>query len=176
MKLLPIVGIILGVFALMALVCWGVIWLERQYPGGEYDERQKQAQGRASRLGMITGMVYFMVVTSVLIWQVEKPRTVEPFLLVFIGILLMLMVDHTYCFLSHASLPLSQKPMVAIICYGICGLIQLLYIWEALDRFPLSLTGRGSAGWIHLLTGVSFLYLSVIHLIQYLRDRRDACE
>ena len=176
MSLLKVTGAILAVLAGIVLLCLGVIWLERKFPSKEYDERQKQAQGRASRLGMITGLIYFMVVTAVLIRQVEEPKTVEPYLLVFIGVLLMVMVDHTYCFLTHSTLPLSQKPMTSIVCYAVCGMIQLLYIWEALDRFPLALVGRGSAGWIHLLTGISFLYLSLIHLIQYLRDRREGHE
>ena len=171
--MLMVTGGILGVFALTVLLCAGVIWLEKRFPSAEYDERQKQAKGNASRLGIIVGMLYFAVVTAVLIRQVEEPKTVEPYLLVFVGILLMMTVDHTYCFLTHASLPLSQKPITAILCYASSGVVQLVYIWNALDRFPLSLVGYGSAGWIHLLTGIVFLYLSVMHLVQYLRDRKE---
>lgn len=173
MNMLMVTSVILGVFALIVLLCLGVIWLEKRFPSDEYDERQKQAKGNASRIGMITGMLYFIVVSAVLIRQVEEPKAVEPYLLVFVGILLMVTVDHTYCFLTHAALPLSQKPMTSIVCYALGGVAQFLYIWEALDRFPLSLVGRGSAGWIHLLTGIDFLYLSLMHLIQYLRDRKE---
>lgn len=173
MNLLIVAGIILLVLAAIVLLCLGVIWLERKFPSDEFDERQKAAQGRASRMGFITAMLYFGVVTVVLFQQVDGSKTIEPWLLVFIGFMLMIMVDHTYCFLTHASLPLSQKPMTSIVCYAIAGAIQVWYTVDAVEWFPLTLTGRGTGGWLHLLTGISFLYLSLMHLIQYLRDRKE---
>lgn len=164
-----VIGILLAIVALSA----GVIFLEKHFPSDDYDERQKAAQGRGNRLGMITGMLYFMVVMIVMIQQVDNPKTVEPYLLIFIGILLMLAVDHAYCFLSHASLPLSQKPMTSIVCYALGGVAQILYVIDAVEWFPLTWVGHGTAGWIHLLSGLFFLFLSVIHLIQYLRDRKE---
>lgn len=172
MNLLILTGGLLLVYGLIVLFCMVVIRLEKRFPSEEYDERQKQARGNASRLSGIVALVYFTVITAILVRQVDAPKTVEPYLLVFIGVLLMVTVDHAYCFLSHASMPLSQKPVTTIVCYAIGGIVQFLYIWEALDRFPLSLVGRGSAGWVHLLIGVDFLYLSVLHLIQFLRDRK----
>lgn len=172
MSLLKVTGTILAVLAGIVVLCLGVIWLERKFPSDEYDERQKLAQGRACRLGFLTGMLYFGVVSVVLLQQVDGEKTIEPWLLVFIGFLLMVMVDHTYCFLTHAVLPLSQKPMTSIVCYGIAGAVQVWYTMNALEWAPLSLTGHGTGGWIHLLTGISFLYLSLMHLIQYLRDRK----
>lgn len=173
MNLLLVTGVVLLVLAGIVLLCLGVIWLEKRYPSDEYDERQKQAMGKASRLGFISGMIYFLVVTVILIQQVDKPKTVEPWLLIFVGILLMITVDNTYCFLTHAALPLSQKPMTSIVCYAVCGFVQLLYIWNALDRLPFSLVGRGTSGWLHLLMGFFCFYLSLMHLIQYLRDRKE---
>ena len=158
---------------LIIAFCALVIFLENRFPTREYDERQKAAQGRASRLGMIVGMLYFMVVMSIMIFQVDHPKTVEPYLLIFIGILLMLTVDHTYCFLSHAALPISQNPFVAIFCYGFCGIIQLVTVIGSPQRYPLEWVGHGTSGWIHLLTGADFLFLAAMHLIQYLRDRRE---
>lgn len=176
MNLLIVTGIVLLALAVIVLLCLCVIWVEKHYPSDEYDERQKQAQGRASRLGFITAMFYFGVVTVVLLQQVDGPKTIEPWLLVFIGFLLMIMVDHTYCFLSQAALPLSQKPMTSIVCYGIAGAIQVWYTVDAMEWFPLALTGHGTGGWLHLLTGISFLYLSLMHLIQYLRGKRTGDE
>nr|MBQ8243891.1 hypothetical protein [Oscillospiraceae bacterium] len=176
MSLLKVTGVILLVFAAIVLLCAGVIWLERKFPSDEYDERQKLAQGRASRLGFLTGILYFGAVTVVLLQQVEGEKTIEPWLLVCIGFFLMIMVDHTYCFLTHAALPLSQKPMTSIVCYGVAGAIQVWYTVDAVEWVPLSLTGHGTGGWIHLLTGISFLYLSLMHLIQYLRSKRAGDE
>ena len=87
--LVGIVGFLLCIIAFCALI----ILLEKKFPSREYDERQKAAQGRASRLGMIVGMLYFMVVMTVMIFQVDHPKTVEPYLLIFIGILLVVTSD-----------------------------------------------------------------------------------
>ena len=164
-----IIGILLCIIGFCALI----ILLEKKFPTREYDERRKAAQGRASRLGMIVGMLYFMVVMIVMIFRVDHPKTVEPYLLIFIGILLMLTVDHTYCFLSHAALPISQNPFVAIVGYGICGIMQLLTVLTSPRWYPLEWVGHGTSGWIHLLTGMDFLFLAAMHLVQYLRDRRE---
>ena len=176
MSLLKVTGAILAVLAGIVVLCLGVIWVEKRFPGGEMDERQRQAQGRASGFAMVLGMLYFFAVVLLLLRQVDGPKTVEPWLLVFIGILLMVTADHTYCLLCYASLPLSQSPVLSIVGYGLTGAIQLLYVWHATAKMPLSWTGHGTSGWIHLLTGISFLYLSLIHLIQYLRDRREGHE
>ena len=173
MNMLWVIGGIFAAILLILAFCAGVIFLEKRFPSDAYDERQKIAQGKANRLAMIVGLFYFMIVMVILIRQVDGPKTVEPYLLIFIGILLMVTVDHAYCFLSHAYLPLSENPMTSVICYALGGLAQLLYIWEALDRFPLSLVGHGTASWIHLLMGMDFLFLAAMHLIQLLRDRKE---
>ncbi len=176
MNLLIVIGIVLLVLAVVVLLCLGVIWLETNFPSAEYDERQKQAQGRASRMGFLTGMIYFGVVSLVLLQQVDGPKHIEPWLLVFFGFMLMIVVDHTYCFLAHAVLPLSQKPLTSIVGYALLGAVQVWYAADAVEWFPLSFVGHGTGGWVHLLTGISFLYLALMHLIQYLRDKRDCNE
>jgi len=173
MVIWEIIAAIVGILLLIVAFCALVKFLEKKFPTREYDERQKAAQGRASRLGMITGMLYFMVVMTIMIFQVDNPKTVEPYLLIFIGILLMITVDHAYCFLSHAALPISQNPFIAIVGYGICGIIQLLTVILSPQWYPLEWVGHGTSGWIHLLAGMDFLFLAVMHLLQYLRDRTE---
>lgn len=176
MSLLKVTGMILAVLTGIVLLCLVVIRVNKRFPGKEMDERQRQAQGRASGFAMVLGMLYFFAVVILLLGQVDGPKTVEPWLLVFIGILLMVTADHTYCLLCYAALPLSRSPIFAIVGYGLTGAIQLLYVGHETAKMPLSWTGYGTSGWIHLLTGIVFLYLSLMHLIQYLRDRRDARE
>ena len=176
MDLLIVTGCVLLVLGAVVLLCLGVIWLETNFPSAEYDERQKQAQGRASRMGFLTGVIYFGVVSVILLQQVDGPKRIEPWLLVFFGFMLMIVADHTYCFLAHASLPLSQKPLPPIVGYALLGVVQVWYTVDAVERLPLSFVGHGTGGWLHLLTGISFLYLAMMHLIQYLRDKRDRNE
>ena len=173
MNLLGVIMTVCGILVGIVFFCFGVIYLQKQFPGTDYDERQVQAQGRASQLAMTTGLIYFLVVIGILIRQVDLPKKVEPWLLVYIGILLMLTVDNTYRLLSHASMSLSAKPIPTIVFGFLGGMIQLLYIWHILDDFPLTLVGHGTSGWLHLLTGIEFFYIALLHLIQFLRDRKE---
>lgn len=173
MNLWQLILLICGVFLGIVLFCLGVIYWQKRHVSEEYDERQIQAQGRASQLAMFTGQIYFLFVIMILIRQVDLPKKVEPWLLVFIGILLMLTVDNTYRLLTHASMPLSAKPIPTIVFGFLGGLIQFFYIWHSLDEMPFTLTGHGTSGWLHLLTGIEFFYIALLHLIQYLRDRKE---
>ena len=167
--LLWMLGILVGI----VLFCAVVIFLERKFPGKEYDERQKIMRGKASDLSLTTGFVYFLVVTAILIRQVEGGKTVEPFLLIFFGLELQMLVYHTYCLLTHSAMPLSQRPVTAVVCYSFSGLLQLGFIYNRLGDFPIAMVGRGSAGWIHLTGGVFFLYLALMHLIQMLWKEKE---
>ena len=78
MNMLYLILLICGVLLGIVLFCLGVIYLEKKFPTEEYDERQMQAKGKASRLGMITGMIYFLVVIVILLNQVDYEKKVEP--------------------------------------------------------------------------------------------------
>ena len=177
MELISLIGWIVAVLAGIVLLCLGVIWAQRRYPSEDYDERQKIARGKASNLALIVGSLYFVGISIVLINQVEAPKTVEPYILVVIGIELMMMVDHTYCLLCHAALPFSQKGGSTAICYLIMGLVDLGQFalrrgWVA----TLSWVGRGTQPLFYLLMGIGFLYLGLMHTIAWLRSRREANE
>ena len=173
MTVMQYVGIVIGVLAAIIVFCIANMWIEKRYPSEDYDERQKLIQGRASSLGMGIGLIYLVVVMGILINQVDKEKTIEPFLLVLWGFLLPIMVDHTYCFIGQAALPLSQKPWYSIISYAILGTLHLWKFNNGLKLFPLSFVGKGTSAWIYLSTGICFLYLSLMHIIQYFRDRKE---
>lgn len=173
MSVIQYVGIVIGVLVAIILFCLVNMWIEKRYPSEDYDERQKLVQGRASSLGMGIGLIYLVVVMGILINQVDKEKTIEPFLLVLWGFLLPIMVDHTYCFIGQAALPLSQKPLWNIISYAILGVLHLWKFGNGLKLFPLSFVGKGASSWIYLSTGICFLYLSLMHIIQFLRDRKE---
>ena len=73
MNLLKVTCTILAVLTGIVVLCLGVIWLEKRAPGGDMDERQRQAQGRASGFAMVLGMLYFFVVVLLLLQQVDGP-------------------------------------------------------------------------------------------------------
>ena len=173
MNMLYLILLICGVLLGIVLLCLGVIYLEKRIPAKQYDERQLHARTRAHRLSFWVGFAYYLVVTVVLIRQVDGKKTVEPFLLVFVGLILQALVLHTYSILSDAALPLSEKPLYPIACFTFVGCLQLTQFYNQLRWGIPGLTGRGAADWVFLMTGISFLYLSVLHLIQWLRGRKE---
>lgn len=173
MTVLQIAFILLGILLGIVLLCLGVIYLEKRIPAKQYDERQLHARARAHRLSLWVGFAYYLVVTVVLIRQVDGEKTVEPFLMVFVGLILQALVLHTYSILSDAALPLSERPWYPIACFTFMGCLQLTQFYNQLRWGIPGLTGRGAADWVFLMTGISFLYLSLLHLIQWLRGRKE---
>ena len=173
MSMMKIILWMLGTLMGIVFLCLGVIYLEKRMPGKQYDERQLHARTRAHRLSFWVGFAYYLVVTVVLMKQVDGEKTVEPFLLVFVGLILQALVLHTYSILSDAALPLSEKPLYPIACFTFVGCLQLTQFYNQLRWGIPGLTGRGAADWVFLMTGISFLYLSLLHLIQWLRGRKE---
>lgn len=164
---------ILLVLVCVVLLCLAAVWLEKRYPVEEYDERQKAARGRAYRLSTITGLVYYTCVAFVLIFQVDGKKTIEPFLLVVMGIILQGLVLHTYSILSHAALPLSGKPVATILSSLFCGILQLFAFSVHYRQYSVDLVGHGTSAWVFLIAGISFFYFALMHIIQLLWDRKE---
>lgn len=162
--------LMLGVLPLLVLFCAAVIFLERKFPSKKYDERQKIARGNSYRLGYGVSVVYYLAVMGYLLFGMEKEKTVEPYLLIFAGYVLQLMVSHIYCMLTHAALPLSEKPGLTIVGYLFCGFLQLTIV-DYSKPFPL--IGRGSQAWVHLAAGVFFIALAVMHIISLLLREKE---
>lgn len=173
MTVLQILFIMLGILLGIVLLCLGVIYLEKKAPAKNYDERQLSARARAHRLSFWVGYAYFLAVVIILMGQIDGEKKVEPFLLVFAGLILQALVLHTYSILSDAALPLSERPLYPITCFTFVGCLQLTQFCNQLRWGIPGLTGRGAADWVFLMTGISFLYLSVLHLIQWLRGRKE---
>lgn len=173
MATIQVIGIIVGVLVFVIALCAATVWMEKKFPGKEYDERQKVAKGRGYRLSFWVGMVYYLAVAIIFIGQVDGEKTVEPYLLILVGLILQAMVDHTYCLLTHSALPLSQNRVWAIISYVICGTLQFcsFRLWKIRDGF--SLVGHGTSTLFALIAGCCFFYLALLHIIQALRERKE---
>lgn len=161
------------VLAMIVLLCLGVTRMEQTAKSSEFDERQQLVRGRGYRLANWVATIYFIVAMCVMIGQVDGEKTVEPWLLVFIGFQIQNLVFHAYCLLNQAALPLSGKPVSTILSYCMSGVISLLGIRSSLAREPLSLVGHGSAGWVFVMTSGFFFSLAIMHLIQLLRRERE---
>ena len=164
------VFLLLGFLALLVVVCLVAVWLERRFPGKRFDERQKIARGNAYRLSSWVGNVYFLVILAIMIRWPDLTRFVEPYLLIFLGLELEVMVMHIYCIITHASLPLSEKPGMAVGCYLFVG---AMYLSMNRSNEPLCLVGYGSNRVIWLSLGIYFLALAVMHILSLLRREKE---
>ena len=165
--------LIIGVLVFVVALCAVAVWVEKKFPGEAFDERQKAARGRGYRLSFWVGVIYYMGVVIVLLRQVDGEKTVEPYLLVLIGVVLQEMVDHTYCLLTHSALPLSQNRLWAVCSYVVCGTLHITQFHNLSKRDGFSLVGYGTSSWIWLICGCCFFYLTVLHIIQALMDRKE---
>ena len=173
MAAIQVIGMIFGVLAFVIMLCAAAVWVEKKFHGKDYDERQKAAKGRGYRLSFWVGIAYYMGVALVLLWQVDGEKNVEPYLLVMAGVILQAIVDHTYCLLTHSALPLSQNRVAAVFGYVVCGALHFTQFYIFSKRDGLSLIGHGSAAWIWLIGGCCFFYLTMLHVIQALLDRKE---
>ena len=172
----------------IVLLCLAAIWLEKKFPGKKFDEMQTISRLKGYRLAFLVGFLYYLISLSILIHQVDSEKTVEPYLIVTIGVLIQLMVVHTYSLLNHAALPLGEKPLAVIGCYCFCGFLQLVNFRNQYESYELmmlldnkvvigledmGLTGQGSIIWFYLAFGICFFYLALLHTIQYLRREKE---
>ena len=160
--------------AAVVLLCFSASWLEKQKHETEFDERQIMARLQASNLSQWVGLTYFFISMMVMIHQVDNPKTVEPFLLVYFGFFLMLTVYETYCIIHQASVPLSRKPVSLIISMILSGIISFWCVTITMKKDgPLTLTGHGTSGWIYLVPGMFSFYTAVLMTIQHLRRNKE---
>ena len=168
MEFMKLLLLTLGVMLALILLSAAAIFMERKFPSENYDERQKQARGRAYCLSFWVGIIYYFIIMCIMIFG--EIASVEPYLLLFFGFTLQVMVLHIYCVMTHAAVPLSEKPGVAIISYFVMGVLNLL-MNDYSKPFPL--VGERSVSSIRPVLGIIALALASMHLIQLMRDRKE---
>lgn len=163
--------IMAGVFGAVLGLCALVLLVERKFPTDEYDERQKIAQGNAYRLCFWVNVILGM---GLMIWQISQVESgksgAELYVLLFAQLILSLMVFHTYCAFTVASTANARtaSPILNAVCYGFMSFVNFSFFfrrWEAGSVLP-ELSGRESATWLQLLSGVCFAYLCLVTAIQ----------
>lgn len=164
--------------ALLAIVllCFAVMYIEKKFPGVDYDERQKQIRGNGFRLGFAVGIVWQMVLLVLIDLGKELPLDLST--LVFIGVVVQILVHHVYCLLNHAALPLSQNMGLTIGGYLLTGFMHLISFRNNMELYQkigaqLGYTEPWAGIWMKLLLALSFFVLAVLHLIALLREKRE---
>ncbi len=177
MTLLKAVSILLAVCAALFLICLAALWWEKNWQSDRYDERQKISRYKSYRLSFWLGFLYYLAATGIMLFQVEGKKTIEPYLLLFFGIMFQALVLHMYGLLTGSALPFGEKPGRMVFSYLFIGSIQFLNLRNWGKQFPapgMPLTGQGSSKWVFLILAVISYVLAVLYLICALRkDKED---
>lgn len=152
-----------------------VIYLQKNFPSEKFDERQKISRGNAYCFSHWMGMLYYFALLVYFVFHTGKQEWVlEPFLLLAIGILIQLQSFHIYCLMTHSALPLGEKPMPAIIGYfTLGGLYFVQYYLQYIPENVVGFSGADSHNLFRLLIALDFVFFAVLHLIAYIRDRKE---
>ena len=173
MSIISVIGIMLAVLAGIVLLCLAVTRMEKTAKSSEYDERQRLVRGRGHRLVNMVGFAYMLLILPELIRQVEGEKTVEAYLLVFGGFMLLTVVFHVYCFINHAAMPLSSKPLAVIPCYLIIGVMYLVPFRNIQRWSDISFVGQTSMGIFDLMMSFYWLTLAALHIIEIFRREKE---
>lgn len=152
------------------------VWYKKKYPSKEYDERQELARGQAAGVSFWVMLIYFLAIFAVyayrgMVYDAEI-RMMEAALAILTGLEFSLLIYHTCCILTHAALPMKQKPRRMMVSYLFIGMVDLLNYYLRCWQYPDS--GNCMEGYMYLLIGVGACYLSVLYLIEWLRGREEA--
>lgn len=167
--------LLLGCIGGLFLLAWFWRYMDNKVPLEDYDERQQFYHGRAFRFAFFVGVVYYVVAACILNVQRRNGADwIEPDLLVFIGVQLMICAFHFYCLLTQSALPFSDKGNGALANYAIMGTICLIRFHWGSDYWDgMPLTGAGSAKWLHLIACITFYALLAMHLFVRLRKEKE---
>ena len=170
-----VVFLFVSVIALIVLACVPAVYAGRNFASKKFDERQQIDRGHAYRFSWWVGMVYYFGLAVYFIFHAGKQGWIlEPYLLLFIGILIQLQSFHIYCIMTHSSLPLSEKPIGSITGYFLLGGLYLAqYYLQYIPEDTPYLTGAQSMNLLRLLGALDFFALAVMHLIAHLRKEKE---
>lgn len=170
-----VVFLFASVIAIVVLACVLAVYVGRNFSSEKYDERQQIDRGHAYRFSWWVGMVYYFGLAVYFVFHTGKQGWIlEPYLLLFIGILIQLQSFHIYCIMTHSSLPLGEKPIGSITGYFLLGGLYLAqYYLQYIPEDTPYLTGVKSMNLFRLLIALDFFALAVMHLIAHLRKEKE---
>ena len=176
-------GMLAGL-AVLVLLVFVSIWLEKRKNQQEYDERQKQIQGKAAMFALGLGSCWYLGLFMAMQYRMAIPLSAATLLV--LGLCLQLLAFHIYCLVRGIGLPLKKTGWTMPSIYAINGCTQFMLFrndkgyleaYEAYIKLEPDTTlpdpGDGTMIWIHLILAISLMAMAVIYLIAILREVRE---
>lgn len=174
----------LGALAALVLLTLVSTWLEKRRNQQEYDERQKQIQGKAAMFALGIGSCWYLGLFVAMQYRMALPLPAATLLV--LGLCLQLLAFHIYCLVRGIGLPLKKTGWTMPSVYGINSITQFILFrndkgyleaYQAYIQLEPNTTlpdpGDGTMIWIHLILAVSLMAMAVIYLIAILREVRE---
>lgn len=162
-----------GVVIALALLTLISVWIGKKFPSPRYDERQKIARGNAYRFAFWVGGACYLAMQVLMIYGVEGRPVAEPYLMLYLCMVIQALAFHMYCVITHSSMPFGEKPGAVILCYSGLAFFEFFdfFRWDVKEVLPLM--GTGTSAWINLIMGIFFLCLALLYLIALLIRERE---
>lgn len=163
----------IGVIVLLVLLTLLTAWVGKKFPSDRYDECQKIARGNAYRFSFWVGGVCYLGALVLMIYGVDGKTVIEPYLLLFLCMIIQALAFHIYCFVTHAAIPFGEKPGGPIVCYAGLAFLELFDFFRRDVKEVIPLMGMGTSAWINLIMGIFFLCLAVMYLLTVLLREKE---
>lgn len=167
--------ILLGTVAAMALICERTVHFKSKRQNDAYDERQKIYQGKANGFGLGIGVIYFGILSTVLLIMGERKLTADLLsMLIWAGILLAYMAVNFYCLMTDTLLPLNgaMDPVLGL-SYAF-AILKLIPLFVYICVYGMSMGDDPIDTWEDLMGLVFWTLHAVMYRIAKRREKRDA--
>ncbi len=167
--------ILLGTVAAMALICERTVHFKSKRQNDAYDERQKIYQGKANGFGLGIGVIYFGILSTVLLIMGERKLTADLLsMLIWAGILLAYTAVNFYCLMTDTLLPLNgaMDPVLGL-SYAF-AIMKLIHLFVYICVYGMSMGDDPIDTWEDLMGLVFWTLHAVMYMIAKRREKRDA--
>lgn len=166
--------LMLGVVAVLVLLCLGTMWFQRNLGPEKYDERQQAQRGKAEHFARVVSFVYFLAAMCLEIYQTDKTvRLVDGYMLIFLGLMLQTMAFDSYTLLTDAALAPSEKPQTFIASGIALGAMYIAMAALVQKTGRVALAGKDTLNTVYLVCGFVFLFRGVTFLIRQRRAGKE---
>lgn len=158
-----ILVVLLALYGMCRLLLW---WDGKREE--RYDERQKEAQGRAYRMAFWVGIVYLFAA----MFLTQIGLSVATWLLMFLGLMLMFMTYRFCCLLLKVGNPIFRNPKESLVCDLILIGISAVDLFRGLAGW----FGSGvmdSQFWFDMILGICFIVLCGMDIMELRREKEE---
>lgn len=167
--------ILLGVIAAVALICERTVKYEGKHQNDVYDERQKIFHGKVHGFGLGVGVIYFGILSTVLMIMGEQKLTADLLSMIILGgLLLAYTAMNLYCLMNGALLPLNGAVNPVLGMSYAFAILKLIGLIAHICVYGMTMGDDPIDTWEDLMGVVFWTLHAVMYMIAKRREKREA--